>query len=59
MGAELKKQVVRHVRNSLQVRDFARKEEIGCQACEKLSLGERGYCGSDFPRGSLMTILVL
>jgi hypothetical protein len=44
----MKKQVVRPVRNSLQVREFVGKEEAGCQACEKLSPGERGCWGSDF-----------
>jgi hypothetical protein len=28
-------------------------EEASFQACEQLSLGERGCWGSDFPRGSL------
>jgi hypothetical protein len=44
----LKKKVVRPMRNSLQVRDFSRKEESGFQSCEQLSPGERGCWGSDF-----------
>jgi hypothetical protein len=36
------------MRKSLQVREFARKEEVGCQAYEQLSSGEIGCRGSDF-----------
>jgi hypothetical protein len=31
-------------------------EEAGCQACKKLSLGERGCWGSDFPEGAQLQL---
>jgi hypothetical protein len=59
----MKRQVVRLVRNSLQVREFVEKEEAGCQACKQLSPGERGCWGSDFswrdPNNSYSALRIL
>jgi hypothetical protein len=37
----LKEEVVRILSNSLQVREVVVVKEVGCQACEQLSPGER------------------